>query len=107
MSVGLGSRRLVPLLNLERFLQENESRAQLIDLAVVTGQVVVGHGQAMLVVFGERFAFAEQSECVFFFAHADVLHGEHVADVADLDADFGELFFFWEKKGEEKLLSED
>ena len=46
----------------------------------------------MLVILCQRLAFAEERECVFFFALADVFHGEHVADVADLDADFRELF---------------
>ena len=52
----------------------------------------------MLVILCQRLAFAEQSERVFFFALADVFNGEHVADVADLDADFRELFLE-EKKG--------
>ena len=60
-------------------------------LAIVARQVVVSHGQAVIVILGKLLTLAQQFVrlCVATVAH--VLHRQHVADVADLDADLRKL----------------
>ena len=91
VGVGLGGRRLMPLLDLKCPLEVNKSGAKLVYLTVVARQVIVGHGQAMVVIFSKLFAFAEELKCIWVLTLSHVLDCEHVTDVADLNTNLSEL----------------
>lgn len=60
-------------------------------LSVVACQIVVGHGEPVVVVFSELFSVSQQLMSLFVSVLSHVLDCQHVAYVADLDANVRKL----------------
>ena len=61
------------------------------SLSIVAGQVVICHSETGLIVFSEYFGSFEELDGIGGVPIAHFLDGEHVADVANLNADFSKL----------------
>ena len=76
VSISLRSRRLVSFLDIQRLLEVNQSLSQLINLAVVAGQIIVGHSHTVLIIFRQLLASAQKLKCFLVFAFSDIIDCE-------------------------------
>jgi hypothetical protein len=73
-------------------LKEVESSSHFADSSVIASHVVVGHGLAQFVIFTKFFRFLKQVKStvdIFFF---EVVHGENIANFAELFACSAKLY---------------
>ena len=60
-------------------------------LAIVAREVIVSHGKSVVVILGKLLSFAQQLMRLLVAPVTHVLDRQHVADVADLDANLRKL----------------